>query len=253
MDPARFPGTAVAACVPMIVANRLRAVAFDLDNTLWDVEPVIARAEAEWLQWLRENCPRITERLSLDDLRRARLALAAREPQRAHDMTWLRIASLEAHAAEFGYDAQIAQRAFDVFFAARNRLDPYADVRPGLARLQSHFRLASLSNGNADLRRIGLDDLFVATLSARSIGAAKPDRRCFEALLGHLQLQPDEVLYVGDDPLLDVAAARAAGLGTAWMNRSAMSWPDEVAEADINVVDCMHLANVLLALSPGRC
>jgi FMN hydrolase / 5-amino-6-(5-phospho-D-ribitylamino)uracil phosphatase len=222
--------------------DKVRAVAFDLDNTLWDVDPVIARAEDRWMEWLREHCPRIPEQLSLEQMRVARMALAAREPHNAHDFTYLRIASLAEHAREFGYDESIAEQAFEVFFAARNQLDFFADVRPGLDRLRTRYALGTLSNGNADLARIGLADFFAVSLNARGIGAAKPDRRCFEKLVCELRLEPHEVIYVGDDPLLDVEAARAAGLPTAWMNRTRQVWPVEVRPADISVSDCIELA-----------
>src|SRR5215470_7104134 len=112
--------------------HTIRAVAFDLDNTLWDVDPVIARAEAVWMSWLQENCPRIPERLTLEDLRAARMELAAREPHNAHDFTYLRIASLAQHARELGYDESIAEAAFEIFSAARNQLDLFPDVRSAL-------------------------------------------------------------------------------------------------------------------------
>jgi 2-haloalkanoic acid dehalogenase type II len=220
----------------------IRAVAFDLDNTLWDVDPVIERAEARWLDWLRENCPRIPETLSIEELRASRLALAVREPHNAHDFTYLRIASLARHARECGYDESISEQAFEIFIAERNRLDLYPDVRAGLARLSTRYALATLSNGNADLGRIGVADLFSVSLNARGIGAAKPDRRCFERLAHDLNLEPHEVIYVGDDPLLDVEAGRAAGLGTAWMNRTGLPWPQTLAAADFNVADCLDLA-----------
>ena len=229
----------------MAHSHALRAVAFDLDNTLWDVDPVIARAEERWLAWLREHCPRIPERLSLDDLRASRLALAAREPHNAHDFSYLRIASLAQHARECGYDESISEAAFEIFIAARNQLDLFADVRPGLNRLRARYALASLSNGNADLGRIGAADLFSVSLNARSVGAAKPDRRCFERLVQDLHLEPHEVIYVGDDPLLDVEAARSAGLLTAWMNRTDQVWPASVRPADFNVGDCIGLAAAL--------
>jgi putative hydrolase of the HAD superfamily len=222
--------------------DKIRAVAFDLDNTLWDVDPVLARAEERWLQWLRENCPRIPERLSLDDMRTARMQLAAREPHNAHDMTYLRIASLEQIARECGYDESIAEAAFEIFITARNQVDLYADVRPGLHRLGARYALATLSNGNADLGRIGVADLFSVSLNARSVGAAKPDRLCFERLVEDLHLEPQEVIYVGDDPLLDVEAARGAGLATVWMNRTGQTWPVAVRRADIDVSDCVELA-----------
>jgi 2-haloalkanoic acid dehalogenase type II len=229
----------------MAHSHPIRAVAFDLDNTLWDVDPVIVRAEERWLEWLREHCPRIPERLSLKDLRASRMALAAREPHNAHDFSYLRIASLAQHAREFGYDESISDRAFEIFFAERNQLELFPDVRPALERLRARYTLASLSNGNADLGRIGLADLFSVSLNARGVGAAKPDRRCFERLVQDLELEPHEVIYVGDDPVLDVAAARAAGLPTAWMNRTNQSWPAAVRPADINVSDCLELASVL--------
>jgi putative hydrolase of the HAD superfamily len=220
----------------------IRGVAFDLDNTLWDVDPVIERAEARWLDWLRENCPRIPEKLSIEELRASRLALAAREPHNAHDFTYLRIASLAHHARECGYDESISEQAFEIFIAERNRLDLYPDVRAGLARLSTRYALATLSNGNADLARIGVADLFSVSLNARGIGAAKPDRRCFERLVQDLNLEPHEVIYVGDDPLLDVEAGRAAGLKTAWMNRTGLTWPATIDPADFNVADCLDLA-----------
>lgn len=230
----------------------LRAIAFDLDNTLWDVGPVIVRAEQRLQAWLRENCPRITERLSIEEMRAARERLARSEPHNAHDFTYLRITALAAHARECGYEEEMAQRAFEVFFAARNELQPYPDVQPALERLRRRYALASLSNGNADLELIGLAELFSISLNARQIGAAKPHPRCFEQLARDLNLEPRTILYVGDDPYLDVEAARAAGFRTAWMNRSHAPWPVGLVRAEFNVADCTQLAE-LLALDAVSC
>ncbi len=226
--------------------SNVRAIAFDLDNTLWDVEPVLARAEATVFAWLQTHCPRITARLSLQDMKRAREELARREPQHAHDFTYLRTAALAAHAREHGYEEHIAERAFEVFLAARCEVAVFADVPPALARLKRHYALASLSNGNADLARIGLDHLFSLSLNARQIGAAKPARRCFEHLAQELALEPAQVLYVGDDPHLDVLAAGAAGLKTAWINRRTHAWPAELKPADLSVRDLSELAQALV-------
>ena len=225
--------------------NDVRAVAFDLDNTLWDVEPVLARAEMRLLEWLHQHCPRIPEQVSLEDMRMAREQLARAEPHNAHDVTYLRLTGLERHARECGYREDIAARAFEVFLAARCEVEVLPDVRPALARLKRAFTLASLSNGNADLARIGLDSAFAVSLNARQIGAAKPDRRCFERLAGELQLRESNILYVGDDPWLDVAAARAAGCRSVWMNRRALPWPAGLAPADLTVRDCGELAALL--------
>jgi 2-haloalkanoic acid dehalogenase type II len=227
------------------VLSNVRAIAFDLDNTLWDVEPVLARAEARLGEWLAQHCPRIAQRLTPEDMRRAREQLARAEPHHAHDVSYLRIRALAAHAREHGYDERIAEQAFAVFLAARNQVEVFADVAPALARLRRRYALASLSNGNADLQRIGLDHVFSVSLNARAVGAAKPERRCFERLAQELALAPPEILYVGDDPLLDVAAARAAGFAVAWMNRRALAWPAALAPAQVMVSDCAQLAALL--------
>jgi FMN hydrolase / 5-amino-6-(5-phospho-D-ribitylamino)uracil phosphatase len=227
------------------VLSNISAIAFDLDNTLWDVEPVLARAEARLFDWLQTHCPRITAQVSAEDMRRAREQLARREPHNAHDFTYLRTAALAGHAREHGYDEGIARDAFEVFLSARCEVEVFADVTPGLGRLKRRFLLASLSNGNAELARIGLDHLFGLSLNARQVGAAKPDRRCFERLARDLAVAPEQLLYVGDDPALDVEAARAAGLRTAWMNRRAHTWPLQFAPADLVVSNCTELAQTL--------
>lgn len=229
----------------MPVLNDVRAVAFDLDNTLWDVEPVLARAEARLLEWLHQHCPRIPQRVSQADMRTAREQLAREEPHHAHDVTYLRLTALERHARECGYQEDIAARAFEVFLAARCEVEVLPDVRPALTRLSRGFRLASLSNGNADLARIGLDGDFAVSLNAQQIGAGKPDPRCFERLAQELAVAPRAILYVGDDPWLDVDAARAAGCRSAWMNRRSTIWPAELAPADLSVRDCVELAALL--------
>ena len=234
------------------VLGDICAVAFDLDNTLWDVGPVILRAEERLQEWLREHCPRIAEQVSAEQMRAARERLARSEPHNAHDFTYLRITALAVHARECGYEEEVAQRAFEVFFAARNELQPYADVHPALERLRTRYALASLSNGNADLELIGLASLFSVSLNARQVGVAKPHPRCFQQLAQGLHLEPQSILYVGDDPFLDVEAARAAGLRTAWMNRSEAPWPASLQPADLDVADCMQLAE-LLALDPSGC
>ncbi|MBS0364567.1 MAG: HAD-IA family hydrolase [Proteobacteria bacterium] len=224
---------------------RVRAVAFDLDNTLWDVEPVLARAEDALHGWLRQHCPRIAARLSPAELQLQRARLAHSEPHNAHDMTYLRVAVLTAQARLHGYPDEVAQQAFGVFLAARSQVSLFGDVLPAFGRLRRRYALASLTNGNADLEAIGITGEFTVSLDARGVGAAKPQALCFERLAGALGCTPGEVLYVGDDPQLDVAGARAAGMGTVWINRRAHTWPAHLQPADLVVRDCLELADAL--------
>jgi FMN phosphatase YigB (HAD superfamily) len=98
----------------------IRAICFDLDNTLWDVWPVIRRAEQAMYDFLKERYPRVVAKLTLETLRTAREEVAARFPHMKHDFTFLRKQSLREHAAEFGYAEDMVEEAFDVFFRSAN-------------------------------------------------------------------------------------------------------------------------------------
>jgi FMN hydrolase / 5-amino-6-(5-phospho-D-ribitylamino)uracil phosphatase len=242
--------TSCSLAVPVL--TEIRALAFDLDNTLWDVEPVLARAERRLLDWLREHWPRIPERFTAEDMRVARHEIARERPERAHDFNFLRIEAMARHARACGYHGPIAEQAFEVFFTARNEIDAYRDVEPALARLRERYVLASLSNGNADLGRVGLAQYFALSLNSRAIGAAKPDRRAFEALVAALGFEAREVAYAGDDPFLDVEGARGAGLPAIWVNRRRALWPTALPAPLLEVRDCGELADALIGAERAR-
>ena len=118
-------------------------------------------------------------------------------------------------------------------------------MRTALQRLAARYPLLSLSNGNADLQRVGLADLFSGSISAREVGCAKPDPRIFEAACRLLNLEPAQVLHVGDDFELDVRGARAAGMATAWVRRAGASVVVDAADEGPVVVDLDELVRQL--------
>ena len=197
-----------------------KAILFDLDDTLWPIAPVILQAEATLHQWLGQNAPRGADRFSLENLRPARLALLASEPEFHLDLGALRRAGLISAFEEAGEDIDKVEQAMVHFFAARNAVIPYDDVVPGLLRLKGRALIGSISNGNADLQAIGLAHHFHVSVAASQIGCAKPDPAIFHVACNALGVAPAEAVYVGDDVLLDVDGAQRAGLRAVWMNRT---------------------------------
>ncbi len=229
-----------------------RALTLDLDDTLWPVWPAIARAEETLHCWLAEHAPRTAERYPPAAMRLLRDQVARDNPQLAHDFSAQRRLSLATAMAACGEDFPThADRAFEVFFAGRNQVELYPDVAAALTRLAARYPIAALTNGNADLERIGLRQHFAFSLGAREHGAAKPDASIFLAACERLGCAPHEVLHIGDDPELDVLGARRAGLGTAWINRHDVRWPHSEV-ADVCVRDLTELADWLdLPSSPA--
>jgi putative hydrolase of the HAD superfamily len=224
----------------------LRVITMDLDDTLWDVMPVILRAEAALEAWLAEHYPRIPEQFPRARTVELRAEILGRHADRAHDLTFLRKQTIAAMATASGYDAAISDVAFEVFNEHRNRLELYPDARPALEKLASRYRLVAVTNGNADLDRIGIADLFDGFVSARTAGAAKPDPRIFSAAVSAGGHPADRTLHVGDHPEHDVLGARQAGLRSAWVNRGGEPWPDEHPGADLEVTDLGVLADFLV-------
>jgi HAD superfamily hydrolase (TIGR01549 family) len=198
-----------------------KAILFDLDDTLWPIAPVIVQAEQTLHDWLRQHAPRVSERFSIDNLRQARLALLASQPEFHLDLGALRRAGLIAAFEQAGEDSDKVEQAMVHFFAARNAVIPYDDVVPGLLRLKGRSLIGSISNGNADLQAIGLAHHFQVSVAASQLGFAKPDPAIFQHACRALGVAPQQALYVGDDILLDVQAAQQAGLRAVWLNRTA--------------------------------
>jgi putative hydrolase of the HAD superfamily len=223
----------------------VRAICFDLDNTLWEIEPVLIRAERILADWLERRYPRIPERFTRAQMLEMRTALLAEQPHQAHDLSYLRRETLARCAAEVGYKRDIANEAFELWHGARNQVEPYGEVIAALESLKPRYRLATLSNGNADLAVIGLAHHFEISLSAGALGYAKPDLRTYAALADALTLKPAEILFVGDEPHADVVGPRAAGMQTVWVNRGGVVWDDALPAADASVTDLAGLTALL--------
>jgi putative hydrolase of the HAD superfamily len=230
---------------------RVAAITLDLDDTLWPIQPTIDRAEARLQAWLRTHCPRAAAAYPMAALRELRERITVDHPQLAHDFSAQRRLSLQQALLPLGYSQAHVDAAYDEFHAARNEVDCYADTVPALERLAARYPLVSLSNGNADLRRIGLDRFFRFSISARECGVGKPSPAIFRAACEGLNLPAQAVLHVGDDAELDVAGANAAGLCSAWVNRSGAPWTGAMPP-HISVGSLGELADHLLRPMEGN-
>ena len=199
--------------------REVTALTLDLDDTLWPVRPTLIAAEQVLAAWLRAHAPATASAVGPGAMLALRAEVAAEHPHWAHDLSAIRLETIRRALRRHGDDPALAEAAFEVFFEARHRVTLYDDVLPGLERLAARFRLVAVSNGNADLERVGLGRYFVGSVSARLHGVAKPDPSIFLAACAAADAAPHQVLHLGDDLGTDVAGALAAGLHAGWICR----------------------------------
>ena len=223
----------------------VRAITLDLDDTLWPIAPAIDRAEAALDAWLAEHAPQAARHWPLERRQALRLQVDRERPEMAHDMTAQRQWMLARILEDAGGDPARVHDAFEAYFAARCEVEHYPDTLDALERLAARVPLASVSNGNACLVRIGLMPLFDFQLGAREHGAAKPDPGIYLAACERFGLAPEEVLHVGDDVELDIVGAARAGLRTCWIDRRRERWPRDDIRPDLHFHDLTALADWL--------
>lgn len=237
---------------------RVRAITLDLDDTLWPIVPAIVRAERTLDAFLARHAPSTAARWGQKKRTALRMRVADEHPHLAHDFTAQRRITLarmfeSAGEAPARIDA-LVDDAFEAYFAARCDVVHYDDTLDALARLSARVPLAAVSNGNACLRRTGVEGYFAFGLSAREFGAAKPEAGIFHAACARLGLPPNAVLHVGDDIDADVLGARAAGLRACWLRRhdhAVRRWPHAHATPDLTVPTLAALADWLDAHQPA--
>ena len=109
-----------------------------------------------------------------------------------------------------------------------------------LADLGKRHAIGAITNGNADVNRIGIGHLFEFVVTPAEAGAAKPASAIFEYALGQAGASAESVAHVGDDPLRDIAGAAAVGMRTVWMNPSGLPWPDAGRpDAEVRTLDAL--------------
>lgn len=111
----------------------------------------------------------------------------------------------------------------------------YDGVVRMLEGLRGRYILGVISNGFTDvqlgrLRSTGLDTYFDHIILSEDVGLSKPDPRIFHLALEAAGAAASETLYIGDNFLYDIGGASRAGLGTIWFNRSGAAAPSVIPE-----------------------
>lgn len=200
----------------------IKALTFDIDDTLWDNTPVMANVEPSHYAWL-DTQTGLASRVPIEAYHQRRLAFAQSHPERGGDFTWIRRQVLYALLKEHGLDEPkaraLAERTVHYMLALRHQVTPFDEVEPMLETFGQHYQMAVITNGNVDVRRLPLGRHFDAVFNAGEEGMPKPDPRIFDKALAALGgIAPQEAIHIGDSWTEDALAAHAAGLQAVWID-----------------------------------
>jgi putative hydrolase of the HAD superfamily len=213
-------------------AHPIKLITFDLDNTLWDADPVLYKAEAAMRNWMCTHHPELASSLSMSQLMALKTKVLTSHPELKGKVSALRQVVLKRFFLDAGFtegqaDRQ-AQAAFDVFYQTRQKVELFDDAMPMLKQLSVRFMLGSLTNGNASTELIGIDHLFAFSLNAEDVGREKPAPDMFLKALALSDCLPEQVIHVGDHLEQDIWAAQQLGIRTIWVDRKGDNMPDSI-------------------------
>jgi putative hydrolase of the HAD superfamily len=194
--------------------RRFRAVTLDLDDTLYDNRPVIARAERLFMEYLtgRFSVLRNFSRAEYGDIRSWLYEL---DPLLRRDVSLARLEivkkALTLHGVPEDDAAAGAREALARFVRVRSEFRVPEESIEAVRKIAARIPTAALTNGNVDYEEIGLGGIFRTVVRSGRDVPPKPDRAMFDEAARRLGVRTSDILHVGDDPRTDVRGAVSAG------------------------------------------
>lgn len=207
----------------MIIYKQLKpikAITFDLDDTLYDNYAIIRNAEASLKSLLQQQYPRVAQ-LTTEQWSSIRASILDETPMMYHDVSLMRLTTLTRAFSVVGYNKEdgkrSAQHCYDTFYNARSDFSVASSTVECLQALAKRVPIAAITNGNVDCQQIGLGKVFSYVLRPSLKHASKPHSDLFDHMAQLLDLPSQSILHVGDNLINDVLGALSAHYQAAWL------------------------------------
>lgn len=197
----------------------IKAVFFDIDDTLYDSTELAARARMNAVNamidaGLPEKDPRKVMAILLDVIKECGSNYSK------HYAVLLRRLGMK-------WNPEIIAAGVSAYHDTKpSYLKPFPDVVPTLLKLRkAGYKLGVISDGLAvkqweKLIRMGLQHFFDTVVISETIHHTKPDPKLFKIALEGISCSPKESMMVGDSINRDIGGAKAAGMTTVWLKSS---------------------------------
>lgn len=248
MPPEQSAPSEADAAPPPPSAYQLKAVVFDVNETLSDMTPLRGRFEdvgapaalmPVWFAGVLRDGFALTAAGAYADF-----ADVARDGLRAL------LTDLD------GRGADEADEAAGHILDGMDSLPVHPDVPGGVHTLRrAGFRLVTMTNGSPDLtdgllKRAGVRDQFDALLGVSGPRCWKPAPEAYRYAVRRAGVRPGEALLIAVHPW-DVDGAQRAGLAGAWLRRGTSHYPETMSRPKWIAEDLEELAESLAPRGPG--
>ena len=204
----------------------IKCITFDLDDTLWAIEPVIIEAEQRFYTWLKENYPIVAENFDILSLRQLMKNTASDNPDIKHNLTKVRIKAYTYIKDLYKLSDDMPLESFEYFMKYRNKVKLYDGAENMLIELKKKYMIGTITNGNASLEKIGIKNFFDFEVKASDVGFMKPSPKIFEAAVKKAGCNPSEMVHIGDSYDKDIIGAKSINMNYIWLNHKKNEYLD---------------------------
>lgn len=221
--------------------NPIKAVCFDLDDTICDLWEGEKTARSKLLEIITERTGRNREEIAevydseWDKVKQEYMNWVAKGLDEAdlremHMNNLFKVLSLDSGARELA-ELHCRTTMDDIYI--------YPDARTVLDKLKEKYRLCMITNGppawqREKIRKLGIEGYFEEIIVSGEIGHHKPDPKIFQEMTNRTGVPPSEIIYIGNDYRKDILGAKASGWHTAWVKRMEEARDETVPSHIIN-------------------
>lgn len=224
--------------------NKLQAIVFDLDDTLYSERDFVLSGFRAVAQWGSEN-------LGVE-VERGYTTLFNLYSEGVRNNTfdrWLTI---------YGIDQpELATKFINIYRQHSPQIEPFPDTINLLKTLSRSYQIGLVSDGYLEVQQrkwaaLELDAFFDAVVFSDQLGREKwkPSPAPFELVLEQLKIAPESSVYIGDNPRKDFFGARQLGMYTIQVKRTGSEYghlePPDLAYHPHLIIS--SLAEVLISI-----
>lgn len=233
----------------------IKGIFFDLDNTLWDFSSSAAKAlNSVYQKYLSERG--VDQDLWQSSYKKHNEALwqSYRDGREVADrVKHLRFIYSFSDMGVTVEEAHVREISEFYLKAIVDKTVLFPGTQEVLSILKEHYILGVITNGFAAsslrLEKLGLGGIFTFLITSEQVGRPKPDKQIFGQAVLIAGLEPQEVVYVGDDYESDVVGAKSAGLGAVLFNHKNLDIPAMDVRPDYVICKLSSLIDIYV---PGQ-